>query len=73
MTKQSTKQTVPNEKTQEEIYINLTRMLNRMDVASNSYTLSTVAMQCDEKVQFSLYSRHLLYDCSRHIEICLQQ
>ena len=48
MTKQMTM--VPNEKTQEEIYLNLSRMLSRMDVGSNSYNLSTVAMQCDEKV-----------------------
>ncbi|CAK8696024.1 unnamed protein product [Clavelina lepadiformis] len=44
------RQKIPNEKDQEEIYLNLTRLIARTDVASNSYKLSTVAMHCNEKL-----------------------
>ena len=45
---------LPNEKTQEEIYLNLSRLLSRMDVGSNSYRLSAVAMLCEEKVRLAV-------------------
>ena len=39
-----------SKKEQEEIYHNLSRLLSRVDIASNSFSLSSVAMKCQDKV-----------------------